>query len=412
MKKILLLLCLFTLSSLSFAQQKGVEGFPERQQAIASKLPSEHTVKRIISFQDFLIEAEIFSSIKQLDTDYEYTKDMSELYSTFFVKKGNLDYKKEFANLKKKNTKYIFIAESSNHGTRAINTEVGNILRHLREIYPQEKILLANESTNLANTEASYILFPGDSLDNHIVPEAQKDFHKLASDLSIDILALDDTLLFFSEEGGLDIKMGNTGVHFTTEELMDLAIQYGEDVQPDDYINLGLIAHDFLSRSDWGVERRNDQWARHITSIEDFYDIIVVFVGNGHMTGYSSLSEKLYTKTSIYLYLYTKEQIEDEQFYEKANEIQANMNTSVPCYYADEVEDELIDECKMYPLYVEYLNEWLEKGTYPFISKYKDGNLTVIEHYMTSTPYDNAKKTELEIRKTKSAIRSALSNQK
>ncbi|MBO4675170.1 MAG: hypothetical protein J5601_03685, partial [Elusimicrobiaceae bacterium] len=34
--------------------------------------------------------------------------------------------------------------------------------------------------------------------------------------------------------------------------------------------------------SDWGIKQRNEQWAKRITSVEQEYDIVLIWAGDGH----------------------------------------------------------------------------------------------------------------------------------
>lgn len=120
-----------------------------------------------------------------------------------------------------------------------------------------------------------------------------------------------------------------------------------------------LYLHDFLSRTPWGIEQRNDQWARYIQALSPFYDIIVTYAGNAHLsipfTGAALLPERI-GKPFVLFDFYTQEELkqEDTQAYERLNQIQEQENPGSG-WWKEMEEDEMTEYC------VQYYNEPLKQ---------------------------------------------------
>ncbi len=113
-----------------------------------------------------------------------------------------------------------------------------------------------------------------------------------------------------------------------------------------------LYLHDFVSRSPWGIDQRNEQWARYIKALSPFYDIIITYAGNAHLslplTGAALLPKRI-AEPFVLFDFYTQEQLnqEDEQSYERLNQIQAQENPG-DGWWEEIEEDEMMEYCAEY----------------------------------------------------------------
>lgn len=113
-----------------------------------------------------------------------------------------------------------------------------------------------------------------------------------------------------------------------------------------------LYLHDFLSRTPWGMEQRNDQWARYIQALSPFYDIIITYAGSAHLslplTGAVLLPKRI-GKPFVLFDFYTQEQLkqEDAQAYEQLYQIQEQENPDSG-WWEEMEEDEMTEYCRQY----------------------------------------------------------------
>ena len=113
-----------------------------------------------------------------------------------------------------------------------------------------------------------------------------------------------------------------------------------------------LYLHDFVSRSPWGMDQRNEQWARYLKALSPFYDIIITYAGNAHLslplTGAALLPKRM-GEPFVLFDFYTQEQLkkEDEQSYELLNQIQAQENPGSG-WWEEIEEDEMTQYCSEY----------------------------------------------------------------
>lgn len=244
------------------------------------------------------------------------------------------DYAKLTANYP-----YIFIGE--HHGTTQIPHEVSYILSQIRRANPQARILLASEFAVLYDFEQSplhAVNTPWQEI-RPVVPNYEKVFTQ-ATQLDMDVLALDDTLGSIDEEG-VAVKIGKfLAVIDRKDPLVKPVLS---SYQPQDDLQQFYALQDFLARSKWGVNERTKQWARYLNAVRPFYDIIIVYAGGGHLfSAEEGLIElpSLLNEAGFSISLYTDQEIsqEDLTFYTQAGLLQESL------YGACEVAEIEVDE--------------------------------------------------------------------
>ena len=239
-----------------------------------------------------------------------------------------------------KDKKFIFIWDGVDHGDAEQVKEHVVFLNAVRKANPDKRILLASEFTNylppsfristkeiLEDGRRTYNLempYPGLLFANAKLPEnfwvypSHKPVETTAGRLQMDLLALDDHVIF----GGVGnwVKIGDELIGFPTsgfaakevpeeEQNAEEAAAYAAEnrkratadaffkkIDPDYYKAFETDAgeyyvkvSDILSRSNFGAELRNRQWADYINAVSEFYDIVVVAAGSGHQ----GIKEKL-----------------------------------------------------------------------------------------------------------------------
>ena len=275
-----------------------------------------------------------------------------------------------------KGKKYIYIAESSGHNTRTLPQEGGRILTQLRAKYPKARILVALEMAMLKNQFETPLL-PATSQD-HPAIDIYKEYLVLsdtAQKQGMDVLALDDTAIFETQFPETYVaKVGSYAVRFrsTSPRIQRLIAPYKSVYEANGLAPL-LAVYDVLSRSSWGVQKRNDQWARYIKSVADLYDIIVIYAGNAHlMLNVAYSVPNLIGEDGILLELLTTEKLPEElqKFANSAAEVQ-NKHKLSPEFQPTELtsyEDRLL-EARMTQLkpFLKRLNKgeafWVEHAT-------------------------------------------------
>ena len=228
--------------------------------------------------------------------------------------------------------KYIYIAESSVHNTHTLPREGAKVLEEIRNANPNARILLALEMAILTKQTDSPLLAQQQTSDSSPI-FIHPDYRALsdtAQRKNIDVLALDDYLLFDTKFANTYVaKVGSYAVRFdtSTSRVRRVGSIYGESFKkaPAD------VVYDFLSRSSWGVQQRNDQWVRYIQAIADFYDIIIVYAGNAHLllNIYYSIPNAI-GEDGLLLEMLTPEQLpqETQQLADKATEAQSKYEFS------------------------------------------------------------------------------------
>ena len=294
-------------------------------------------------------------------------KDLYPIYS------GYPDYEKIL-----RNEKIIYIAEAINHDTKAAPQEVVKILKAVRKINPNAKILLATEfalwynpiqeildfnNTVQENDSFAFCLWfsqattedkkefgltedqikklqeeckpfldflkQGEELKRYasaplLKSAGQKSYFlelesyspvfKTADEQKIDLLALDDYVTHKTENEDILIKVGR----YMIKVPKNVSIP-----------NLGTdrvsSIHNFICFSSWGVSERTADWANRIRAVMDNYDIVIVYAGDGHLcsTYFTDLQPMVGKNPFVNIILYPMENLpnEKEDFYEKRQKL-------------------------------------------------------------------------------------------
>ncbi len=263
-------------------------------------------------------------------------------------KTGHPDYAKET-----KGVKYIYLGE--HHYTHAIPTEVEYFLATLREANPTARILLATEFAIREKQENSPLLFADPDIPAKFetgdfqLPfywNISSDLFSTAIKLKMDILALDDMLTYPGPE--IRIKLGNALVTAdpNSPQVTQILQQYHRII-PDETVR--EILSDFLARTDWGIEQRNRQWALYLQTVSPFYDIIVTYAGEGHLsTPFDSLPYLVGDSHYVHFYFSTEERLPDnlETICQQCSLVQQEQDGKVtpsPVFFKEQVE--FLEKC-------------------------------------------------------------------
>lgn len=116
--------------------------------------------------------------------------------------------------------------------------------------------------------------------------------------------------------------------------------------------NKTVYLHDFISRSPWGMEQRNAQWAQYIEAISSFYDVIITYAGSGHLSmplsGAALLPQRIQQPFVLFdFYTWEKLSQEDQEAYEQCARIQEEENSTME-WLGDMLQDESAEYCMQY----------------------------------------------------------------
>ena len=220
-----------------------------------------------------------------------------------------------------KDVKYIYVSDASAHGTQTIPAEVIQVLRSVRRARPHARVLLAAEF--FVRTEPGVLpLFFHDVLPNDNTEpfeiQAYGEVWLEAFLLNMDILGLDD--LIYSND---NIKVGDSWVAAKSiPQKMFSQLGYPDAAPGSSLFN--IIACNILYTTEWGVQQRNEQWVRYIQALSPYYDVIITYAGDGHLTiEYIGNVPELMGQPFVLFNFYTEEQLpqEEQEFYKKQREI-------------------------------------------------------------------------------------------
>ena len=312
-----------------------------RQDQILHALQQElNTPLRPISWEQFeqenaaLIEKTHLANKKTSDfVDDVYNLDctlLTQLFQDPPLQTGRPNYLQETQGVK-----YIYLGE--HHGTKTIPAEVLEVLHAVRQAHPKAHILMATEFAEHIHSGNVPLSF---STPQHAealsvnayrppfyVPSKHRKWFETATELNIDVLALEDYLSYPQGQ----IKMGGALLSAPADNphVADIVRKYQKDIDNDFTAEDAL--NDFLARSEWGMNERNQQWARYIKAVSPFYDIIITYAGQGHLSGNSNdvpnlVGEPHYVEFDFY----TEEELakESTNFYKSCAEVQQDQHAS------------------------------------------------------------------------------------
>lgn len=323
-------------------------------------------------------------------------KDFFPIYS------GYPDYEKIL-----RNEKIIYIAEGMNHDTKAAPQEVVKILKAVRKINPNAKILLATEfalwynpiqeildfnNTVQENDSFAFCLWFSQAttedkkeigltedkikkLQEECKPlldflkqvegleryasapllkragqksyfwelESYSPVFKTADEQKIDLLALDDHVIQETENKDILIKVGR------------YMVKVPEDISiPDLGVGRASSLANFIKISSWGAAERTADWANRIRSVMGNYDIILVYAGNGHLcsTYFTDLQPMVGKNPFVDIILYPMENLpkEEADFYEERQNFSEQNCLSQNCKIQEEWEKNLDVQSFLYTI--------------------------------------------------------------
>ncbi len=260
---------------------------PQEKRTFLLKQETDSNLWKPLTWKDFLrlneeAKKQTLAAVReQIQQQGQWIKDYPNIIAPVFTMHNSVpDYSHAFTH------KYIFIAEYISHGTKSAPQEVINILKAARKARPNDKILLAQE----------FLMWNGDehtSLRKKAGKESKlESFYpevtKAADQLGIDQLALDDGL-YMADEKDVAVKIGKYIVWVTPQDKLPLLKHKGCDA----LYTRWASADQFIGISPFGMSQRNKQWARRLKAVEDNYDLILVYAGDGHLN--STYSNDLQT---------------------------------------------------------------------------------------------------------------------
>lgn len=172
--------------------------------------------------------------------------------------------------------KYVFISESISHETASAPQEVINILKAARKARPNDKILLAQEFLKWDGDEHSSLLKKAGKASK--LTSSYPKVTQTADKLGIDQLALDDEIFMAGTEGVM-VKMGKYLIWVKPQDSLPRLKYKGCNA----LVSRWASAEQFIGISPFGMAQRNKQWARRLKAVEDNYDLILVYAGDGHI---------------------------------------------------------------------------------------------------------------------------------
>lgn len=376
-----------------------------------------------VNWEDFLIENSVLQvpdGMEETDALCQHLFDSDcELFTSLILgeqhwRNNRPDYAQETNNVK-----YIYVSDSSGHGTKTIRKEVTLLLKQIRRAHPQVHILLALEFAERKEQHALPIHFAKETSWPFAIDDDYAPLIKMADKLDVDILGLDDyipaeqetpafkmgdalvqdldhpnalavlnqyqpqllTQITQHEEQyaqltneikhlknalfSLEMRPQNISPLLTPRQLKNAKVQFQSQLnllqkkrrtQKQEIWELNrkkiLYLHDFVSRSPWGMDQRNTQWARYIKAIDSFYDIIITYAGNAHLSlpiSGAALLPKRIGQPFVLFDFYTQERLrkKDAQAYEQLAQIQAQENPGMGWW--EEIEqDEMTEFCSQY----------------------------------------------------------------
>lgn len=259
----------------------------ERKAAIAQT--NENTVHGlpIINWQEFKMVNE-----KTKQENETFAPLYNQLLDLISVKNGTfavsaLQGTPKYASVIE-NANYIFIGED--HNEPAVQYEIEEIIRAVRHANPNKKILLASEFVRTPEPLTNP-LRRANSPESPLLDDYYNTF-KLADELEIDTLALDDEILEFVNRKL--IKVGDRYVQIdinndsqTPTDILAIGAAFKAEIDQEkskilQTIELLLMVRWQIYASDWGVKQRNYQWVKRIRDVEQEYDIVIIWAGSGH----------------------------------------------------------------------------------------------------------------------------------
>ena len=267
---------------------------------------------------------------------------------------------------------HIYVGEA--HGTESTPAEMVRLLQAVRKLHTNKRILLASEfsvTTHLEDFPLVKAQAPNSLV--HIYPEV----NRAADALNIDQLALDsrlglDQLVLWEDEKGLSLPI-QCGRYLVQRYLSSQEVPQAQELFSTLEMTLNYIP--------FGILERNRQWVRYIKAVEPFYDIIVVYAGQGHLgdTLSNDLPYMLDTPDFLNIFFSPTEEGDPQldRTYEEMGK-KARRNHLQRGHQSDKAEEALLEVLEKQQ---EYSGEWTDK-TKPFWAQ----ALAIVPAYKKNIP--------------------------
>ena len=165
---------------------------------------------------------------------------------------------------------HIYVGEE--HGTTSTPAETIRLLQALRKLHPDKRILLASEFS-IINKLNEFPLAQANDINflTNLYPEV----NQAADALNIDQLGLDSRYVSWEEDGHGSFLLIQCGKYLVKRYLTRQEEANVQELYP--------VLEMTVGSSPFGILERNRQWVRYIKAVQPFYDIIVIYAGQGHI---------------------------------------------------------------------------------------------------------------------------------
>ena len=250
---------------------------PQEKRTFLLKQETDLNLWKPLTWKDFLrlneeTKKQTLAAVREeIQQQGQWIKEYPNIIAPVFTMHNSVpDYSHAFTH------KYVFIAESISHETASAPQEVINILKAARKARPNDKILLAQEFLTWDGDEHTSLLKKAGKESK--LESGYPEVTLLADELGIDQLALDDGL-YMADEKQVAVKIGKYIVWVTPQDKLPLLKYKGCDA----LYTRWASASQLIGVSPFGMAQRNKQWTRRLKAVEDNYDLILVYAGNGHI---------------------------------------------------------------------------------------------------------------------------------
>lgn len=283
-----LLLCLAGLASMALAQNAPSQDYFQKRIHKAGQKAAKRDGLPVLSWEQFKANA-------QKEISYSQTLNSTQLpiyEQARFVKSAQINpfnWAEAVGN-----EKFLFLGETIS-GAPATFQAVQSALHNLREQFPNKRILLATEFVQNTRLKMPTLRKTGQTSE---LLERYPLF-SIADQENIDVLALDDHI-FAVEKAIPVVKVGAEYVQFYSlpaeKKNALIATINGKSAEE---INFLLLMEKLLKSSIYGIVKNNVQWAKRIQSVQNNYDLIVVYTTTQHLlTQRTSLANNLRARTA------------------------------------------------------------------------------------------------------------------
>ena len=250
---------------------------PQEKRTFLLNQETDFNLWKTLTWKDFLRlneeakKQDLTTVRKEIKQQEQWLKEYPNVIEPVFtIHNSAPDYAHAFTH------KYVFISESISHDTNSAPQEAINILKAARKARPNDKILLAQEFLKWDGDEHTSLLKKAGKESQ--LTSSYPEVTQTADKLGIDQLALDDEIFMAGKEGVM-VKMGKYLIWVKPQDSLPRLKYKGCNA----LVSRWASAEQFIAISPFGMAQRNKQWTRRLKAVEDNYDLILVYAGNGHI---------------------------------------------------------------------------------------------------------------------------------